>query len=121
MKFQKFEDILGWQKGQDLAVLVYEHFSNNKDFDFRNQIRRASVSVSNNVAEGFDRGSNKDFTRFLYIARASASEVKSMYYLGKRLNLIDQTQFDLGINLSSEVNKILNGLINYLEKLDQSK
>jgi four helix bundle protein len=58
MAFNKFEDIIGWQKAQDLAVFVYGNFGTSKDFSFKDQICRASVSVSNNIAEGFDRGTD---------------------------------------------------------------
>ncbi len=75
MAIQKFEDIIAWQKGQDLAVLIYSHFKENKDWDFRNQICRASVSISNNIAEGFDRSSNADFKKFLFYSLASCSQV----------------------------------------------
>ncbi|MFX0556421.1 four helix bundle protein [Maribacter sp. CXY002] len=53
MTIQRFEDLKVWQKSQDLAVLIYSHFRENKDFGFRDQITRASVSISNNIAEGF--------------------------------------------------------------------
>ncbi|MFK7951703.1 MAG: four helix bundle protein [Ekhidna sp.] len=86
MGIEKFEDLVAWQKAQDLAVNIYSNFNQNKDFGFREQIQRASVSISNNIAEGFDRSSNADFSRFLYISLASTSEVKSMLYLAVRLN-----------------------------------
>jgi len=66
MKIQKFEDIIAWQKAQDLAVLVYKAFNSSRDFGFKDQIQRASVSISNNVASGFDRISDKEFVRFIY-------------------------------------------------------
>jgi four helix bundle protein len=65
MAIQKFEDIIVWQKGQDLAVEIYALFRDSRDFGFRDQICRATVSISNNIAEGFDRSSNADFKRFL--------------------------------------------------------
>jgi four helix bundle protein len=86
MTINRFEDIIAWQKAQDLAFLVYTHFGNLRDFSFKDQICRASVSISNNIAEGFERNSDKDFARFLYIAKGSTSETKSMLYLAKRLN-----------------------------------
>lgn len=73
MAVQKFEDLVVWQKSQDLGVLIYSLFGENKDFSFRDQIKRASVSISNNIAEGFDRNSNADFTRFLYFSLVSNS------------------------------------------------
>ena len=92
MAVQKFEDLLVWQKSQDLAVSIYNAFKDNNDFSFRDQIKRTSVSISNNIAEGFDRNSNADFSRFLYFALASNSEVRSMLYLSIRLNFLDEDE-----------------------------
>ena len=86
MAIQKFEDIIAWQKAQDLAVDVYSEFPYLKDHGFRDQICR--VSVSNNIAEGFDRNSDADFARFLYFAIPSCSEVRSMLYLSGGLDYI---------------------------------
>ena len=61
MAIQKFEDMIAWQKAQDLAVEIYAVFQTSKDFGFRDQICMAVVSVSNNIAEGFDRSSDADF------------------------------------------------------------
>jgi len=65
MAIQRFEDIIAWQKAQDLAVEIYNVFQSSRDFGFRDQICRAVVSISNNIAEGFDRSSDADFKRFL--------------------------------------------------------
>ena len=67
MKILKFEDIIAWQKAQDLAINIYTVFGSLKDFGFKGQIYRAAISVSNNIAEGFDRSSDADFSRFLFI------------------------------------------------------
>ncbi|MEZ4902586.1 MAG: four helix bundle protein [Spirosomataceae bacterium] len=71
MKIDKFEDIIAWQKAQNFAVLIYKHIHSLRDFSFKDQICRASVSISNNIAEGFDRQTPKEFIRFLYISKAS--------------------------------------------------
>jgi four helix bundle protein len=115
MTFRQFEDIIAWQKAQDLAVFIYTNFGQLKDFSYRDQICRASVSVSNNIAEGFDRSSDKDFVRFLYISKASNSEVKSMLYLAKRLNFIEKEAQEEGLQRTTEINKLLNGLIKAIE------
>ncbi|MFN6944520.1 MAG: four helix bundle protein, partial [Cytophagaceae bacterium] len=60
MAIHKFEEIIAWQKAQDLAVDIYAIFQKSKDFSFRDQICRAAVSISNNIAEGFDRSSDAD-------------------------------------------------------------
>ncbi|MDR3227116.1 MAG: four helix bundle protein [Prevotellaceae bacterium] len=116
MKIQKFEDIIAWQKAQNLAVDIYQHFDKIKDFGFKDQICRAAVSVSNNIAEGFDRNSDTDFLRFLYIAISSCSEVKSMLYLAERLNFINGEQKTLLLEKADEISKILRGLIKSLKK-----
>lgn len=66
MTVQRFEDLKVWKKSQDLAVEVYRNFSDSRDFGYRDQLTRASVSISNNIAEGFERSSNVDFKRFLH-------------------------------------------------------
>jgi four helix bundle protein len=71
MKIDKFEDILAWQKSKVLTLKVYTLLSNIKDFAFRDQICRASVSIMNNIAEGFERKSDKEFKHFLFIAKGS--------------------------------------------------
>ena len=111
MAIRKFEDIVVWQKSQDIAVKIYGHFPNAPDFGFRDQITRASVSISNNIAEGFERNSNPDFKRFLYFAVASNSEVKSMLYLSKRLNFLNNKEANSLIQDSNEITKMLYGLI----------
>ena len=64
MRIDKFEDILSWQKGRELANSIYIAFEKSNDFGFKNQIERASVSIINNIAEGFERRSNKEFNSF---------------------------------------------------------
>ena len=114
MAIQKFEDIVGWQKAQDMSVDIYANFRGLKDYAFRDQICRASVSVSNNIAEGFDRSSHADFRRFLYISLASCSEVKSMLYLAERLEYLNEEKA-MGIREQcSEISKIITGLIKSL-------
>ena len=114
MAIKKFEDIIAWQKAQDLAVIIYEKFRTHKDFGFKDQICRATVSISNNIAEGFDRSSDKEFVRFLYIALGSASEVKSMIYLAERLLYISNEEKVSLTERVSEISKIIHGLINAL-------
>jgi four helix bundle protein len=111
LKIQKFEDIIAWQKTQDIAVEVYKEFSIIKDFGFKDQIIRASVSISNNIAEGFDRSSDADFARFLYLVIGSASELKSMLYLAVRIGYIDEVKKELMITKVNEVSKIIRALI----------
>ncbi|MCB0479618.1 MAG: four helix bundle protein [Crocinitomicaceae bacterium] len=115
MTITKFEDLVAWQKGQDLSVEVYKVFRNSKDFSFKDQICRASVSISNNIAEGFDRFNPKEFRRFLFIAIASCAEVKSMLYLALRLEYISKDLNEKLILICTEISKIIRGLINSIK------
>ncbi len=111
MAVQKFEDLIVWEKAQELALLIYKEFERCTDFGFRDQIRRAAVSVSNNIAEGFERSSNADFSKFLFYSLGSNSEVRSMIYLSVKLNLLTKGRADEIIEVTHEVSKLLYGLI----------
>jgi four helix bundle protein len=93
---------------------VYGVFSNCRDFSFRDQIRRASVSIMNNIAEGFERRTNKELINFLFIAKGSCAEVRSMLYLALELKYITKSKFDEWYLLSVEISKMLSGLIKTL-------
>jgi four helix bundle protein len=114
MKIGRFEDILAWQKAKVLTVEIYRLFDNSKDFGFRDQITRASVSVMNNIAEGFERKSNKEFTFFLNVAKGSCGEVRSMLILAKELEKIKIEQADELQLLAEEISKMISGLIKTL-------
>lgn len=114
MKFEQFEDIIAWQQAQELTLLIYSSFKFLKDYSFRDQIQRASVSIMNNIAEGFERRGDKEFKHFLFIAKGSCGEVRSMLHLALNLRYIDQNQFNDLYNKSFEISKILSGLIKKL-------
>ena len=114
MKFERFEDILAWQKALDLSVLIYSIFENTKDYGFKDQIQRAGVSIMNNIAEGFERRSNNEFRQFLYISKGSSGEVRSMSILAKKLRKISNDEADKLYNQSEEISKMLSGLIKTL-------
>jgi four helix bundle protein len=88
MNYKRFEELPVWNAAIDLAVKIYE-LTDRREFRrqcrLRDQIEAAAVSVSNNIAEGFERGTNKDLIRFLYISRGSAGEVRSMLCLVERI------------------------------------
>lgn len=97
-----------------MTLQVYGIFEQHKDFAFKNQIERASVSIMNNIAEGFDRRTDKELKHFLYIAKGSNAEVRSMLYLALDLDKIHKNEFDGLYNLSIEIAKLLNGFIKTL-------
>lgn len=117
MKIEKFEDVIAWKKGKELTILVYKIFKNCKDFSFKNQIERASVSIMNNIAEGFERKTNKELRNFLFIAKGSAGEVRSMLELGLELEYIKEKDFERMKNMVLEISKILSGFIKSVDTL----
>ena len=88
MLAEKFEDLRIWQSARLLVSWIYRQFAASKDYSFRDQIQRASISVMNNIAEGFERGTKKDFARFLDQAKGSAGEVRSMLYAAEDLSYL---------------------------------
>jgi four helix bundle protein len=114
MKIDRFEDIIAWQKAKELTISIYKEFKDSKDFGFKDQIQRAAVSIMNNIAEGFERKTNNEFKHFLYIAKGSCGEVRSMLYLAKELNTITKESFIEKYDQSEEISKILSGLIKTL-------
>ena len=118
-KIEKFEDIEAWQKARILAKAVYTITGQDvfaKDFGLRDQIRRAAVSVMSNIAEGFERGSNKEFIQFFFIAKGSAGEVRSQLYVALDQEYIDQNSFNSLKRDVSEISRMISGLITYLSR-----
>jgi four helix bundle protein len=87
-----FEDLVVWQQAIELAAAVYHAFEPTRDFTLKNQIQRAAISVSSNIAEGYERGSNKEFIQFLYYAKGSCGEVRSQTQLALRVKLLSPVQ-----------------------------
>ena len=115
MKIEQFEDILAWQKAKNMTIMVYTILKDSRDFGFRDQICRASVSVMNNIAEGFERKSDNEFKHFLFIAKGSCGEVRSMTYLAMELKYIGTEESTTLISLAREISKMLSGLIKSLK------
>ena len=117
MTIEKFEDIQAWQAARELTGAIYRLTRSgdfSRDFGLRDQIRRASVSIMANIAEGFGRRSNPDFIRFLRIAYSSALEVQSHLYVALDLGYIDQQQFRETRALAVSAARLTGGFINYL-------
>ena len=114
MKLERFEEIIAWQKARILPKMIYQNFETSKDYGFKDQIQRAAVSIMNNIAEGFERYSNPELKHFLYIAKGSCGELRSMLYISKDLNKINQDVFEKLLNLSDEVSRLISGFIKTL-------
>lgn len=114
MTIEKFEDIQSWQKSKILTLVIYKTFNNQRDYGFKDQIQRASVSIMNNIAEGFERRGDKEFKYFLSIAKGSCGEVRSMLYLGHELKYITKQEFEELYALSVEISKMIAGFMKTL-------
>jgi four helix bundle protein len=122
-KVSRFEDLVVWQKARVLSFKVYQISADGpiiKDYGFKELIRRSSVSISSNIAEGFERGGNKEFLQFLSIAKASAAETRSLLYLASDLEYISKAESDNLISEASEVAKMISSLMSYLKGSDKS-
>lgn len=114
MKINRFEDIKAWQKSKELTILLYKIFKDSKDYPFRDQIQRASVSIMNNIAEGYERSSNKELKYFLFIAKGSSGEVRSMLALAQELGYLTNSEYKKSYTLTEEISKTLSGFIKKL-------
>src|SRR5437588_3090981 len=110
---RKFEDLIAWQKARALTREIYGVTSIGafaKDFGLREQIRRASVSIMSNLAEGFERGGPIEFHRFLSIAKASCVELRSQLYVARDVEYLEHQTFSRLLSQAQEVARIIGGL-----------
>lgn len=121
MKIEKFEDIESWKEARFLVREIYASLKECKDFGFRDQIQRAAISVMSNIAEGFERGGNKEFVQFLTIARGSLAEVKSLNYAAVDIGYLDETQHKLIHERCNRLGNLINGFIRYLQNSTRKK
>jgi len=118
-KFNSFEAIIAWQKARELNIEIYKATNGDefsKDYGLRDQIRRSIISVSSNIAEGFERETASEFKRFLYISKASVGELRSQLYLSFDLNYISKDKFEELYQSATDISKMLSGLIKYLNQ-----
>jgi four helix bundle protein len=116
---KRFEDILSWQKARELNKYIGDIIDRGKfkrSYKLIDQIEGSSGSIMDNIAEGFERGGNKEFTQFLYISKGSCGEFRSQLYRALDRNYLTQTEFDWLYNLAKEIIVLLQKLIDYLQK-----
>lgn len=121
---KRFEEIEAWQTARDLTKTIYAVTEQGKfarDFGLRDQIRRASVSVMSNIAEGFESQTQQQFIRYLSIAKASAGEVRSQLYVSRDLNYLAEEQFTDLFQLAEKASRQIANFISYLESHPQSR
>ncbi len=106
-RIDNFEDLEIWKTSRIIVRFVYSDFGDTKDYSFKDQIYRAAISVINNISEGFSRNGTREFIQFLKIAKGSAGELKSMYYIAQDLNYINEK---LRISRQTEIQGLINGI-----------
>jgi len=108
---QRFEDLICWKKGRELVKVVYKELESCRDFGFKDQIQRASVSIISNIAEGFESGTKYEFLNYLHIAKASAGEVRAQLYVANDVGYLNIQKFQYLKGLAEECSKLLHSLI----------
>lgn len=117
--YQKFEELEIWQLARIFCKDIYDMIENSPiktNYRLANQIDAASGSIMDNIAEGFERGGNREFIQFLYIAKASCGEVRSQLYRILDRNFIDEKLFEKLKNQVINISRKIGGFITYLEK-----
>ena len=118
-KIQKFEEIIAWQKGRELTALIYGASGSGafgKDFALRDQIRRAAISITSNIAEGFEGGGSKEFIQFLSIAKGSCGEVRSQLHLASDQGYLSKESYETLCDRCIEISRLIDGFLNYLRQ-----
>ncbi|MEZ9630687.1 four helix bundle protein [Vibrio breoganii] len=107
----RFEDLDVWQRSARLSVEVYKHFQSSRDFGFKDQITRCSLSISSNIAEGYERKTNKELINFLSYAKGSCGELRSQTYIGIEIGYIDSVLGTRWIHESEALSRMLSSLM----------
>ena len=115
MAYQSFENLDVWKKSVELSIGIYEVVRDCRDFGFRDQICRASVSVPSNIAEGLERESKKETIHFLHIAKGSCAEVRTQLLIAQRVGYLEEAMFDELKKHSESISRMLHGLIKSLK------
>jgi four helix bundle protein len=111
----RFEDLDVWKRSARLSPEIYKQFASCKDFGFKDQITRSSLSVPSNIAEGYERYSNKDTIRFLYYSKGSSAELRTQLYIAMEIGFIPKELGKVWVDETVELSKMLQGLIGSLK------
>ena len=115
---KRFEEIISWQEARELNKTIGNLIDSNRfktNFRLINQIEGSAGSIMDNIAEGFERGGNREFIQFLFISKASCGELRSQLYRGLDRNYISQQEFDLFSVHAMKISSLIQKLISYLE------
>ena len=107
----RFEDLDVWKRSARLSAEIYKQFNNHKDFSYRDQLTRSGLSIPSNIAEGFERESDKECINFLAYAKSSCGELRTQIYIGKEIGYLSDSVANKWIRESQEISSMLAGLI----------
>jgi four helix bundle protein len=110
-----FEELIAWKKGKQLYIELYKLLLSSKDYSFKDQMLRAALSITNNIAEGFDRSTKRELRQFLIISRGSAAEVRSMLILANELNTLDARKTEELQLIAKDIAKLLTAFIKSID------
>lgn len=116
MPVKRFEDLDVWKRAVKLSVEIYKHLSGLRDYGFRDQITRAGLSISSNIAEGFERMSAKEKVTFLNYAKGSCGELRSQTYIGMEIGYVDRELGQNWLKEATSISAMLAGLIKAQQK-----
>ncbi len=113
----RFEDMDVWKRSSRLSVSIYQHFSDLKDYGFKDQITRSSLSIPSNIAEGIERSAIKEKKNFLNYSKGSCAELRTQIYIGIEIGYIPRHEGKIWTKETEEISSMLKGLMKYLDKL----
>jgi four helix bundle protein len=122
-KIERFEDLEAWKKSREMTKAVYRVTSTrnfSRDLSLKGQVRGSAVSSMSNIAEGFERGGDRQFLQFLAMAKGSTGEVRSQLYVALDAGYLSQSEFDEIFTLAAETSRLVGGLMRYLKTAEPS-
>ena len=111
----RFEDLDVWKRSARLTSIIFKYFKSLKDNGFKDQVTRSALSIPSNIAEGYERASNKYTVRFLYYSKGSCAELRTQLYIGIDIGYVDKVAGSKWIEETEELSKMLQGLIKSLK------
>ena len=112
----KFEDLEVWKRSARLSTHIYQHFASSRDFGFKDQITRSSLSIASNIAEGYERIGEKDRIRFLNYAKGSCGELRTQIYIGMQIGYIERAAGKQWLEETHELSRMLYGLMQHFRQ-----
>lgn len=118
-KIERFEDLEVWKKSVRLSIQIYKELKNCKDYGLRDQIQRSAVSVPSNIAEGYERNTNKEYIQFLHIAKGSCGELRTQLYIAAEIGIITKDKSQEFIKITKETSAMLFSVGDPLDQFNQ--